>query len=1016
MTYDLFISYSRRDDERGHVRQLAEEIERSFGLRVFFDRQEVRGMDDWRNRIQQALRDSRIFAAVLSPNFLTANYCRWEWDEYVRYEAMRQCLGEGIAPLSFGALEGNDRNWLNEVQRRQIFDLELWAEKGSAALRQLRATFEQLHASIKQRLDRFERAQRSPSNVLRPNPAFVGRGKELTELRDVLSRSQVGVVGSDGPVAVQGMGGMGKTELALAYAHAFAWDYPGGRWQVPCEHIGDLRLALRQLEGPLQFELSVDERADLAKSFIRVLSELNRRGRCLLILDNVTDSNLFQPAHLDRLPRDGSLDVMTTTRLAPGEIPGSARDQAFVTVDRLPDDDATALMRSHQPGSRFPDAASEEQARAIVVLLEGFTLAVETAAIFLGRQTTADRFARFAARLRADLLRISDEAAGEKTVAVRHGQALLEATLAPTLEMLSPEEREVLLVASLLPADRVALPWVNQIVSPRFPRLLDRPLLRREWAQLLQSLFGQRIFLPASADETGFPLLARMHRLVQDVIVKRAPGEGVDERKAELAHLVTVKANRMRTEWPHVRQRWQLGALTAVAHRRFDSGDVAAAIELALVVCDALWQLGYHAEGHNLLSRAFAAAAGDAMQLAAIAVPLARVQRSLRKYDEAIALMQHTLELIDRAEGDQSIARAVIHSDLGRLELDRGHLDAAEGHLTKASQVRESGFLYFNMADLEWRRGNLDRARELAAASISMHAQAVDELTGPQLIDQFDAMRMLATIERERGNDGESASVLRSVLEKANRLLTEPHIILMKVLTELAEFERTSGSPDVAERHFERARELGEALGEPARGDLVNILMRLIAASDARGDYDRSRALLTRRLELQEAMFGPSSTAAIDTVTSLALLDAGLGRLQPAQLLMERVLAARTTQLGPDDLVHSFQVKASLDAQLKDEEALRSTLESALEFVVATYGPEDKRLDQFAFQLFQLGVWEISQGRKDRGMEITAHARSRLATAGAPAQLLAKLDDARNSALRKAGPISRLLRRLRGSW
>jgi hypothetical protein len=61
MPDDLFISYSRRDNERGQVTALKAQIESSFcafagrDLRVFFDTHEIVGMDDWRQKIQRNL-------------------------------------------------------------------------------------------------------------------------------------------------------------------------------------------------------------------------------------------------------------------------------------------------------------------------------------------------------------------------------------------------------------------------------------------------------------------------------------------------------------------------------------------------------------------------------------------------------------------------------------------------------------------------------------------------------------------------------------------------------------------------------------------------------------------------------------------------------------------------------------------------------------------------------------------------------------------------------------------------
>jgi hypothetical protein len=79
MPYDLFISYSRCDNERGQVAALKAQIESSFrtfagrDLRVFFDTHEIAGMDDWRQKIQRSLRDSQVFLAVLSPKSLFGN-------------------------------------------------------------------------------------------------------------------------------------------------------------------------------------------------------------------------------------------------------------------------------------------------------------------------------------------------------------------------------------------------------------------------------------------------------------------------------------------------------------------------------------------------------------------------------------------------------------------------------------------------------------------------------------------------------------------------------------------------------------------------------------------------------------------------------------------------------------------------------------------------------------------------------------------------------------------------------
>ncbi len=63
MPYDIFISYSRRDNKQGRVTQLVERIKQDFApfakreLAPFLDVDEIHGMQDWRQRILQGLRE-----------------------------------------------------------------------------------------------------------------------------------------------------------------------------------------------------------------------------------------------------------------------------------------------------------------------------------------------------------------------------------------------------------------------------------------------------------------------------------------------------------------------------------------------------------------------------------------------------------------------------------------------------------------------------------------------------------------------------------------------------------------------------------------------------------------------------------------------------------------------------------------------------------------------------------------------------------------------------------------------
>lgn len=275
MPFDLFISYSRRDNADGRITQLVERIKSDFTsfegnngreLHVFFDQQEIAGMQDWRQRLWQGLRESRLLLACLSPAYLQSEYCEWEFVEYLKYEIGHLHGFNGVAPIYFVEVPGWDSKdfeqqcaaWVAELRKRQHFDLRPWHDQGAEALREtaVQERMGKLNRQIADIITRGERAEKSLGNVDAHNPHFIGRTANLRMLREnFVKPGHIGVV-----TAVNGVGGLGKTALAIEYAHAFADEYGGGRWQVRCAGKDDLRLALAELATPIGFEFTDDEK------------------------------------------------------------------------------------------------------------------------------------------------------------------------------------------------------------------------------------------------------------------------------------------------------------------------------------------------------------------------------------------------------------------------------------------------------------------------------------------------------------------------------------------------------------------------------------------------------------------------------------------------------------------------------------------------------------------------------------------------------------------------------------
>ena len=123
-------------------------------------------------------------------------------------------------------------------------------------------------------------------NVPARNPAFTGRDRLLIEVRERLLADDRAVV-----QALQGMGGVGKTQLAAEYAYRFAGFYDLAWWMNAEQAglIGDQFAALGAALG------CVDPGAGMEVVQSAVLAELRERGRWLLVFDNAENPADIRP-------------------------------------------------------------------------------------------------------------------------------------------------------------------------------------------------------------------------------------------------------------------------------------------------------------------------------------------------------------------------------------------------------------------------------------------------------------------------------------------------------------------------------------------------------------------------------------------------------------------------------------------------------------------------------------------------------------------------------------------------
>ncbi|HXY95123.1 MAG TPA: adenylate/guanylate cyclase domain-containing protein [Acidimicrobiia bacterium] len=270
-----------------------------------------------------------------------------------------------------------------------------------------------------------------PTNLPRQLTSFVGRDAEVAGVANVLARVPL--------VTLTGVGGVGKTRLALQVAADVMPDFPDGVWL--CELAG-----VNDAAGVVQVAATtVGVQPRRSASLEECLVEHLRRRAVLLVLDNC-EHVLDPTAELARalLQQCPQVSLVATSReglAVDGEqvwplrslpVPGEHE-----SVDTVASSDAVRLFAERAAMARpgfVVDASNAGPVAEICRRLDGMPLAIELAAARVSALRPADIAARLGERFR--LL-----SGGRRTAVERH--QTLRATVDWSYSLLSDTEQVV---------------------------------------------------------------------------------------------------------------------------------------------------------------------------------------------------------------------------------------------------------------------------------------------------------------------------------------------------------------------------------------------------------------------------------------------------------------------------------------------------------------------------------------------------------------------------------------------
>lgn len=569
--------------------------------------------------------------------------------------------------------------------------------------------------------------------------AFIGRSSTLQELARRFDKGAR-------LVSLLGIGGCGKTRVAMRFGWQWLGDFPGGVW------FCDLAAA-RTVEGLVA---AVAQGLDVPLATDDPVQQLGHaiagRGDCLVVLDNFEQLARHAEPTVGRwLERAGNACFLVTTR----EVLGISGEEA-VALAPMQDSDAQSLFLRRAASARRDFAPGADDLAAIgplVKLLDGLPLAIELAAARVRTMAPRALLARMSERFK--LLASSSSRVDR--------QATLRATFDWSWDLLSEGERSALAQLSVfesgftLDAAEAVIdlyhlknaPWtvdaVQSLVDKSFVRAL--PGERFDLLGSVQAYASEKLHAetqPGAAAGASAHAAEARHSAWFAAL---GPQRATEQRCIEVDNLVVACRRATASGNANTAAGALDGAWAAISQR----GPYQAGLDLAQALCDlpalpsrtaahAQHVLGSVLEAlgrRTLATPALESALQHARQAqdkrceCGVCIRLGALHAREGRGEEARAELALALQGA-LALGDAELECAALNG-LGTLEFEQGQLPQAQAHyeaaLARARQVgdrRWQGNLLSNLANLHANVGQLDRAGALSEEALHIARQLGD--------------------------------------------------------------------------------------------------------------------------------------------------------------------------------------------------------------------------------------------------------------------------------------------------
>jgi tetratricopeptide (TPR) repeat protein len=732
-------------------------------------------------------------------------------------------------------------------------------------------------------------------NVPQRNKNFTGRKDILAQLREGVSSGVAAVL----PHALQGMGGVGKTAVAIEYAHRYRSEYDLV-WWIPADQPALVRSSLAALAGPLGLRSATA--AGIETGTAVVLDAL-RRGepytRWLLIFDNAD-----QPEDLNEILPRGPGDVLVTSR--------NHRWQAV--VDTISVDVFTRAESTDFLGKRVPRGVSDADAARLAEELGDLPLALEQAgALQAETGMSVDEYLRLLKEHAAEIM--AEGRSAEYPQSMTAAWKLSVSTLNRQL----PQAMDLLRCCAFFgpePIPRDVFGRGTQSGETGVGDLLADPIL------LARAIRELGRFALVKIDNRAI----QVHRLIQALLRDELDPDEQGAYRHEVHLILAAGApkdpddNRL---WPRYAELVSHVASPATDLPRCRTPAVRA---FALNIIRYLYRSGDHASSRSFAERFIAQwtedSGADELDVLSAQRHLGNALRELGEYQEAYTLMDETLKRARERVGAQDALTLAMTNSFGADLRARGDFGGARTLDEESLRLHEEVFgpddpqtlrVMNNLALDYGLNSDYKRSRELHQRTYILQREAPTGVSATEVLESWNG---LARAVRLCGDYTEARDVCEDAYDFGRDVLGPEHYLTLRTAKDFSiELRRIGTSYEDALGLSRSVFEQCERILGPNHPDTLAAAISLANIQRTVGETDQALALTESMTDRYPAIYGPDHPYNFGCSSNLGLLRRVTGDPVRARDLNEAALAGLDKGLGRDHH-YSLTVATNLASDL----------------------------------------------------------------------------------------------------